>query len=111
MATEFDEVLLEVEYSPLARGGPEFSTGIISAPSGLKQRNINRHDFIGRWAINYGLLDPEKLKRLYDFYVCRKGQAYAFRFLAPEAQQVPATAPEQFGTGNGVLTVFQLQRV
>jgi uncharacterized protein (TIGR02217 family) len=109
--TTLDEVLLDVEYGPKARGGPEFSTAIISAPSGVRQRNLNRLDFIGRWAISYDLLTADQLKLLYDFFVCRQGMAYGFRFLAPEAHEVQASAPEQFGTGNGVQTVFQLQRV
>jgi uncharacterized protein (TIGR02217 family) len=111
MAAEFDEVLLNPEYSALARGGPEFSTAIVSCPSGFKQRNINRADHVGRWAISYDLLTEEALKELYDFFVARRGMAYGFRFLAPEAHEVQASAPEQFGTGDGADTTFQLQRV
>jgi uncharacterized protein (TIGR02217 family) len=111
MAAVFDEVLLNPEYSALARGGPEWSTAIISCPSGFKQRNINRADFIGRWAISFDLLDADGLKELYDFFVARRGMAYGFRFVAPEAQEVPTTAPEQFGTGDGSETEFQLVRV
>lgn len=110
MPAIFDEVLLNPEYSPLARGGPEWSTAIVSCPSGFRQRNINRADFIGRWAIDYELLDEEGLKALYDFFVARRGMAYGFRFLAPEANRVPASAPEQFGTGNGAQAAFNLSR-
>lgn len=110
MAAVFDEVLLEPQYSALARGGPEFSTAIISCPSGFKQRNINRADFIGRWAISYDLLTAEALKLLYDFFVARRGMAYGYRFVAPEANNVPDSAPEQFGTGTGSQTAFNLQR-
>lgn len=108
-----DEVLLNIEYDADGppRGGPEFSTGIITVPAGLTQRNINRLDFIGRWGINYRLLKPDQLQELYNFFVCRHGMAYGFRFLAPEAHEVLASAPEQFGTGGAGATVFQLQRV
>jgi uncharacterized protein (TIGR02217 family) len=110
MAAIFDEVLLNPEYSPLARGGPEFSTAIVACPSGFKQRNINRADFIGRWAISFDVLDPDALKLLYDFFVTRKGMAYGFRFLAPEAHFVPASIPELFGVGNSVQIAFNLSR-
>jgi uncharacterized protein (TIGR02217 family) len=110
MAIEFDEVLLDSEYGARARGGPEFSTAVITAVSGVRQRNANRLDFIGRWAIAYDVLTPDSLYDLYKFFVCRQGMAYGFRFLAPEAHSVPSTAAEQFGTGNGVTTTFQLQR-
>lgn len=111
MASVFDEVLLNPEYSALARGGPEWSTAIISCPSGFKQRNINRADFLGRWAISFDLLTEAGLKELYDFFVARRGMAYGFRFVAPEANEVQASAPELFGTGDGADTTFQLQRV
>jgi uncharacterized protein (TIGR02217 family) len=112
MAATFDEVLLNPEYSAdAARGGPEWSTAIISCPSGFKQRNINRADFIGRWAIEYDLLTADQLKALYDFFVARRGMAYGFRFVAPEANNVPTASPEQFGTGNGSATTFNLKRV
>jgi len=111
MAATFDEVLLNPEYSALARGGPEFSTAIIEAPaSGFKQRNINRADFIGRWAISYDLLTAAALKELYDFFVARRGMAYGFRFVAPEANAVSDAAREQFGTGDGTTAVFNLYR-
>lgn len=111
MAATFDEVLLNEEYSALARGGPEWSTAIISAPaSGFKQRNINRADFIGRWIISYDLLTADALKNLYDFFLARRGMAYGFRFTAPEANNIPTSAPEQFGTGDGATTVFNLYR-
>lgn len=111
MAATFDEILLDPEYSALARGGPEWSTAIIQAPaSGFRQRNINRADYIGRWAISYDLLTSDGLKALYDFFLARRGMAYGFRFVAPEANEVPSAAPEQFGTGDGVTTVFNLYR-
>lgn len=111
MAAVFDEVLLNPEYSALARGGPEWSTAIVTSPSGFTDRNINRADFIGRWTISYDLLTEAELKELYDFFVARRGRAYGFRFIAPEAQEVSAGAPEQFGVGDGADTTFQLQRV
>lgn len=112
MAAIFDEVLLNPQYSALARGGPEWSTAIITAPaSGFKQRNINRADFIGRWTISYDLLEAADLKALYDFFVARRGQAYGFRFVAPEANSVSDSAREQFGVGDGSTQAFPLYRV
>jgi uncharacterized protein (TIGR02217 family) len=105
------ETLLNVEYSANASGGPEFSTAIVTCPtSGYRQRNISRADDVGRWAILYDLLTADALKALYAFFLAHRGMAYAFRFLAPEANAVPDSAPEQFGTGDGSTTVFNLYR-
>lgn len=108
MAATFNEVLLDVCYSAQARGGPEFSTAIVSAPSGFRQRNINRADHIGRWAINYDLLDEAALRELYDFFVAHRGMAYGFRFLVPEFHEIADADAHRFGVGNGVTTTFNL---
>lgn len=108
MAATFNEVLLDIYYSAQARGGPEFSTAIVSAPSGFRQRNINRADHIGRWTINYDLLDEDALRTLYDFFVAHRGMAYGFRFLAPEFHAIADANAHRFGTGNGTTTTFYL---
>jgi uncharacterized protein (TIGR02217 family) len=106
----FHEILLDVEYSALARGGPGFSTAVIPSASGLTKRNANRQDPVGRWAISYDLLDDDALRALYEFFVARKGMAYGFRFLAPEAHEIPAASPVRFGVGDGAATSFKLYR-
>jgi uncharacterized protein (TIGR02217 family) len=108
MAATIHEVLLDPCYSAGARGGPEFSTAIISCPSGFRQRNINRQDHIGRWAINYDLLDEDALLDLYNFFLARQGMAYLFRFLPPEFNTIADANAHQFAVGDGVTTTFNL---
>lgn len=108
MAATVHECLLSECYSAPARGGPEFSTAIVSCPSGFRQRNINRQDHIGRWAIQYDLLDEDELLDLYNFFVARQGMAYLFRFLAPELNTIADANAHQFGVGDGLTTTFNL---
>ena len=108
MAATFSETLLDPYYSANARGGPQFSTAIVSCPSGFRQRNINRMDHIGRWQINYDLLDSDALKDLYDFFVAMRGMAYGFRFVPPEFNTIADADANRFGVGDGATTTFNL---
>jgi uncharacterized protein (TIGR02217 family) len=101
----FDEILLPIEYSAVASGGPEFLTTVITARSGVTQRNVNRLEAKGRWQINFDLLTPEQIEELHSFFRARYGRARGFRFRAPEHWRV---AGEVFATGDGATTQFPL---
>ncbi|MFN7948386.1 MAG: DUF2460 domain-containing protein [Blastocatellia bacterium] len=105
MSVTFDEVLLSPDYAPGASGGPEYLTTIISAPSGLAQRNISRYDAIGRWTINYEMLTAAQLTALEAFFRARFGRARGFRFIAPSDH---TASREVFGTGDGTTKTFKL---
>lgn len=106
MAAIFDEILIDPEYAPGVKGGPEFATTIIENPfSGIRQAAVTRLDAIGRWSIDYQLLSEEALRNLHKFFNCRYGMARGFRFKAPIFNQVTG---ETFGTGDGAKTQFGL---
>ena len=109
MAAFVNEVLLDPCYAAGAHGGAEFSTAIISAPSGFRQRNINRLDHIGRWQIQYDLIkDQDALDLLLDFFLAHKGMGYLFRFKPPEFNTITDAKAHIFGAGNASQTVFPL---
>lgn len=118
MALIFDEILLNPDYSAISRGGPEASTAIVSGPSGVKARNVNRYDQLHRWVIDYELLEPDDRRELKTFFLCRDGCARGFRFKdwddywASSNGLPDATigTPMQFSTGDGVKTVFGLYK-
>lgn len=86
MSTTFDEILLDINYSALADGGPEWATAIIDAGDGgnISFRNVNREDYISRYEIDFAEVDPQRRKFLRKFSILREGMARGFRFLPPD---------------------------
>lgn len=102
-----DEVLFDPDlFTEGMTGGPEYSTTLPSTPAGISQANINRLDSISKYDVPLALLSPAKMLKALTFFRARYGMARPFRFKALEDHSVTA---EAFGTGNGILTAFQLQ--
>jgi uncharacterized protein (TIGR02217 family) len=80
----FDDVLLNPEYSALARGGPEFNNAYTQTIGGVPHVNINRWDYIGKYTIDYREMEETERRALRTFNLLRWANAYAFRFLAPD---------------------------
>jgi uncharacterized protein (TIGR02217 family) len=118
MAITFDEILLNPHYSHIARGGPEASTDIVGAPSGVRARNVGRLDQLHRYVIGYELLEPPERRDLKTFHICRDGMARGFRFKdwddywasADGLPDATIATPMQFGTGDGAKTQFGLYK-
>lgn len=96
MSTTFDEVLLDVEYSAIADGGPEFATAMVRSGQGgsISSRAETREDFLSKYEISYAELSPERRQQLRGFGILRKGMARGFRFLAPDDHELVS---EHFG--------------
>jgi uncharacterized protein (TIGR02217 family) len=90
MATTFDEIELDPQYSAEAMGGPEFVTAVIRSGQGggVAYRNANRQDYISKYEIEYKQLTPARRKGIREFAVLREGQARGFRLLAPDDNQL-----------------------
>jgi uncharacterized protein (TIGR02217 family) len=81
---DFDEVLLNPEYSEFAKGGPEYVTGIERSPhSGIYYATVHRLDAIWRGEIDYSLMSPTQLDGLNEFFRGGFGRAVGFRFAPP----------------------------
>lgn len=124
MATVFDESAIlnnptdggVIDYHTIT-GGPEKSTTVITSPfSGVSQRNVNRLDPLHRYSINTALLTQQQLNDLRTFFHCRDGMARGFRlkdmtefWASPDGSPAtPIASQTNFGTGDGVTTVFGL---
>jgi uncharacterized protein (TIGR02217 family) len=107
-----------IDYNAIS-GGPEHSTLVVTSPfSGVSQRNVNRLDPLHRYTIQTALLKQQQLNDLRAFFVCRDGMARGFLMLdmtefwfsANGSPYTPTGTPNQFGTGNGVITQFGLYK-
>lgn len=123
MSTTFDEQLLDIAYSAVAEGGPEFATAIVPSGEGgkIKHRAETREDYLSKYDIMYGELTDTRRKALRSFAILRKGMARGFRFLPPDDNAIAAAdgiGKYNSGTGNvdrvavgdGSTTTFYLIR-
>ena len=109
MSTEVYPTLAGLQFG--IERSPEFNTIKAQAASGKEQR-------LARWAypkwhydLAYEFLRDDttnnELKQLAGFFLKRQGAADNFNFLDPDDYQV---ADQNFGTGTGSATAFQLAR-
>lgn len=84
MPYPFVEILLDVGISPAPRGGPEHANTITTTPAGVEQVNIDRPDYISRYVVDYGLLQPAEREYVRSFHILRVGTAQGFRIVAPD---------------------------
>jgi uncharacterized protein (TIGR02217 family) len=105
MSSGFHEVRFPDRIAVGAVGGPAFSTTVIATASGYEQRNVNRAEARGRWNVATGIKRREDVAELIEFFRCRMGRAYGFRF--KDHTDFRAIA-QLLGTGDGSTTSFQL---
>ncbi len=101
----FVETQFPVDISYGSGGGPEYATDIVVMHSGHEQRNINWSAARARYNVAHGVKTQPQLDALIAFFRARKGRAHGFRF--KDWTDYSATG-QSLGTGNGVLTQFQL---
>ena len=101
----------EVQFPPKiaygASGGAEFNTSISTSFAGFEQRNVNWQKSRGKWDVSTGLKTKGDMDTLQAFFRSRYGKAYGFRFKDWSDYQAVG---QNIGTGNGVLTSFQLTK-
>jgi uncharacterized protein (TIGR02217 family) len=115
--TGFHEVLFPYDIALGSRGGPERRTDIVNLRSGYEERNSIWAHSRRRYNAGYGLRDRDdaKLAAVVHFFEERRGRLYGFRWrdrfdMSSAATPGVAVTPldQQIGTGNGVVTSFQL---
>lgn len=104
----FHNVRLPEDVEKGARGGPGFKTTIITLSSGHEKRNIDWQRQRGTWDISYGIQYKEDFEKVIDFFYIRRGRAHSFRFKDWTDFEMDVTV---LGTGDGVRTQFQLNKV
>ena len=102
----------EVQFPPKiaygASGGPQFNTSIVTTQGGFEQRNVNWQKARGRWDVSTGIKIKTDMDAVIAFFRARFGKAYGFRFKDWSDYQAVG---QVIGTGNGVLTAFQLVKL
>jgi uncharacterized protein (TIGR02217 family) len=101
----------EVQFPPKiaygAAGGAEFNTSVTATFGGFEQRNVNWQKSRGRWDVSTGIKIKTDIDVIIAFFRARFGKAYGFRFKDWIDYQ---GVGQSIGTGNAVLTAFQLTK-
>lgn len=104
----FHDIRFPDEISYGASGGPEFQTSVVMVKSGQESRNQNWSQSRIKWDVSTAVRNRADLNELVAFFRAREGKAHGFRF--KDWTDFSATQ-QNIGTGNGVLTTFQLIKI
>jgi uncharacterized protein (TIGR02217 family) len=112
----FVETQFPTSISYGSRGGPKFSTSIITVANGVEQRNVNWSKGRASYDASYGVRTQLELHDLITFFRARQGKAYGFRFKdwsdfkSVDPNNTTTDIDQLIGTGTGALTTFQLKK-
>ncbi|HVJ44712.1 MAG TPA: DUF2460 domain-containing protein [Dongiaceae bacterium] len=104
----FDEIRMPANLAAGAVGGPGFSTTVFPLNSGFEKRNQNWAKSRYRWTLTHWMKSDADILAMITFFQRRAGKANGFRFQDLADYQV--TAYQQFATGDGAATQFQLNK-
>lgn len=112
----FHEIRFPSNLSFGSVGGPERRTEIVTLANGFEERNTPWSQSRRRYDAGLGLRSLDDVAALIAFFEARAGQMHGFRWKdwsdyksgAPSAN--PAPEDQLIGTGDGVTTVFCLQK-
>lgn len=112
----FHEIRFPANLSFGSVGGPERRTEIVTLANGFEERNTPWSHSRRRYDAGVGLRSLDDVETLIAFFEARTGQLHGFRWkdwsdyksCAPRA--TPAPEDQLIGTGDGVTSVFQLQK-
>ena len=112
----FHEIRFPANLSFGSVGGPERRTEIVTLTNGFEERNTPWAHSRRRYDAGVGLRSLDDVETLIAFFEARSGQLHAFRWKdwSDYKSGIPSrpVAPEDqlIGTGDGVTTVFPLQK-
>ncbi len=112
----FHEIRFPANLSFGSVGGPERRTEIVTLANGFEERNTPWAHSRRRYDAGVGLRSLNDVEALIAFFEARAGQLHGFRwkdwsdFKSCPPSGVPGPEDQLIGTGDGVTTVFQLQK-
>ena len=112
----FHEIRFPANLSFGSVGGPERRTEIVTLANGYEERNTPWAHSRRRYDAGLGLRSLDDVETLIAFFEARTGQLHGFRWKdwSDYKSCVPSGSPgpedQLIGTGDGVTTVFQLQK-
>jgi len=77
----YHDILFDPRISYGAVGGPGYDTKVYVADTKYETRNIPSEYDAGKWDVAHSLRTQSELDWLINFFRCRKGRGYSFRFL------------------------------
>jgi uncharacterized protein (TIGR02217 family) len=108
MSNAFDSVRLPEQIEKGSQGGPKWQTTVVSLSTGFEQRNQDWPSQRCEYDISYGIDTKTEWYDVIKFFYARKGRARGFRF--KDWSDFESDGAQVLGTGNGVLTTFQLKK-
>ncbi|MBS1716471.1 MAG: DUF2460 domain-containing protein [Armatimonadetes bacterium] len=102
-----DPIVFPTDISAGSRGGPRYSTTVVTSLSGAEQRIQNWPASRGKWNVAFGVKTLAQLQELQAFFHARAGMARGFLFWDHRDN---TAVSEQIGVGDGTTQVFQLKR-
>ena len=112
----FHNIVFPLKLARGAVGGPERTTEIFELGDGREARNSAFAGSRRRWEVGSAIRSLDELAQITAFFEARRGRLYGFRFRDPADYKscTPAATPSPtdqiIGTGNGVMTAFQLTK-
>ena len=95
----FHDVLFPIDIGRGSRGGPQWSTRVLTTASGHEARNVEWAIARGKWNVAFGVRDDQDADDLIAFFHARQGRAYSFRFRDPLDHRVTLQALQTNGSG------------
>lgn len=114
---EFHDIRYPANLSFGSTGGPERRSEIVTLANGFEERNSPWAHSLRRFDAGSGLRSLDDLAALIAFFEARRGPLYAFRwkdwsdYKSGLPSQAISALDTEIGRGDGVTTVFQLQKV
>lgn len=101
----FHDVVFPTDIAYGARGGPQFSTTVLTLASGHEKRNINWAKVRAQYNVAYGVKEPDQMTALNNFFMARWGRAYSFQYFDWRDHKIESLP---LGTGDGSTKEFQI---
>jgi len=110
----FHEVRFPASLSFGSTGGPERHTDVVTLANGFEERNTPWQHSRRSYEAGLAIRSLDDIETVIAFFEARRGQLFGFRWkdwadyksCAPQA--VPGPGDQPIGTGDGVMTEFQL---
>lgn len=116
MTQLFDEVRFPTNIAFTSQGGPQRQSQVVYLGSGTRATNARWAGSIGSWDAVYGKKTLNELDVVGTFFEARNARLIGFRFKWAQdfrscpPTNIPTPTDQQFGTGDGATTVFQLTK-
>lgn len=99
------DIVFPTDVAFSSGGGYGWETSAIRAGGGNEQRVMHWGQDLGRYDIMHGIHDDTEIAAILEFEAVRRGKGQGFLFKAHENY---FAEDQLIGTGNGVLTTFQM---